>query len=100
MTNAAAGAHDLHITAVDNAFEACAVLVCNGSFQGDGDDLHILVRMRVEPSASLYHVIIQHTKGAKMHFFGMMPVTETKGVVAVQPTKVNMASFGRGIEYG
>jgi hypothetical protein len=72
----------------------------DSSFQWDRDDLHVVVGMSVEPAAAFYDVVVQDAERAKMYFFRVMPVAKAKRVMAVQPAKVDVASFRGRIKCG
>src|SRR5580692_2889168 len=98
MLYPAARTHDLDISGAKDPFDADTIFVRQGSFQGDGDDLHVFVRMAVKAISALDDVVVEYTQGAKMNFFAVVPVAKTKGVVAVQPAEVNMPPFRSGME--
>src|SRR5262249_19742135 len=45
VADAAASTHDLYVAGVDDLFGTDTVLVGQGAFERDGDDLHVLVRL-------------------------------------------------------
>ena len=49
-----------------------AVAVLQFSFQGDGNDFHVLVRMDTETFARGYAVVVQYTQGAEVHAAGIV----------------------------
>src|ERR1700754_1383762 len=93
VADAAAGAHDLDVIGIDEAFGAGAVFMCQCSLEGDGDDLHIFMGMVVESAAADDCVVIQYPQCPEMYFFPVMPIPEAKGMVAVEPVEIKMASF-------
>ena len=100
MTYAAAGAHDLYITGIDDAVGAGTVLVGQCALEGNRDDLHILVGMGIKPFAFPDGVVIQHTQRAKMDLLFIVPVAEAKRMMAVQPAEIYVAAFGSRVIRG
>ena len=99
MLDAAAGGHDLHIPCTEDSFDAGAVFMSQGPFQGNGNDLHVLVGMGIESVAAFDHIIVEDAQGTEMYLFPVMPIPETKRVMAVQPAEIYMASFRGGMVY-
>ena len=50
----------------------------------------------VESVSAFYDIVIEYAQGAEMYFFSVVPVTEAKGMMAVEPAEIDMASFGGG----
>jgi hypothetical protein len=65
------------------------------SFQGYGNDFHIIVVMcaKAHPRSDL--VIVQYPQGTKVHSFRVVVLPKTEGVPGLQPTMVGIPScFG------
>src|SRR6202012_58584 len=61
MVNAGSGAHYLYFAGLNNGYVIHAVLVLQLALEGDGDDLHIIVRVFAKAHATVNGIIIQHT---------------------------------------
>jgi hypothetical protein len=61
-------------------------------FQWNAYNLHVVMRMRLEPSTSRNVIIIQHAQRAKMHPFRIVPTGKTEGMVSVEPTVIGVAT--------
>src|SRR5580692_2281006 len=93
VLNPATRAHNLNIPNGKDAFNTRTVLMCQCPFKRDGDDLHVLVRMAVKSIPAFDDVVIKYTKCTKMNFFAIVPVAEAKGMVAVEPAKIDVTPF-------
>ena len=49
--------------------------------------------MGVESIAAFDDIIVQHAQGAEVYFLPVMPVSETKRMVAIEPAEIYVASF-------
>ena len=85
MVDAGAGAHGLYISRSDDAAVLMTVPMFQFPFQGNGDNLHILMRVGAKAFARSYPVVVQYTQGAEIHPAGIVILVETEGVVAVKP---------------
>ena len=62
------------------------------SFQWNGDNFHILVRMRLESFSGCHFVVIQYTKCTEIDTVGIEIFIETEGVITIQPIVLGMPS--------
>src|SRR3954464_769875 len=93
VCDARTGRHSLNVARADHRTGADAVLVLHGAFQDVGDDLHVLVGMRVKTAAWRDAVVVDHAQRADSHVPRVVVVAEGKGVTAVQPTEVGHAAL-------
>ena len=98
VRDAAAGAHHLDVAVADHLRVAHAVGVLQVALQGNGDDLHVLVRVGVEAHARGHGVVVQHPQHAEVHALRVVVAGEAEGVPGVQPAVVGMASRGGGVQ--
>ena len=98
VRDAAAGAHHLDVAVADHLRVAHAVGVLQVALQGNGDDLHVLVRVGVEAHARGHGVVVQHPQHAEVHALRVVVVGEAEGVPSVQPAVVGVASRGGGVQ--
>src|SRR3954469_6498211 len=80
-----AGAHPLGQARVDDAVVARGVLVHQGALHHPGDDLHVPVRVGLEPEARRHDVVVVHQQQPVVLVVVVVVVTEREGVLAVQP---------------
>jgi hypothetical protein len=71
---AGAGAHHLDVAGCSAPGIAKAVLVSDRAFADVGDDLHVLVRVRVESGAGSDQVVIPHAQPTPMDALGVAVV--------------------------
>ena len=84
------GAHALGQPGVDHAVVADGVLVHERSVEHPGDDLHVAVRVGLEPGAGRDHVVVADEQQA-MVGVGRVPVAaEREGVLRVEPADVGL----------
>src|SRR6185437_2199380 len=100
MSDAAARAHQLYITGIDDPVRPRAVLMRERALQRDGDDLHILMRMAVETPSAFHDIVVQHAQRTELHLLPVVPVAETEGVMTVQPSEIYVAPLRSGMVYG
>src|SRR3954447_324854 len=80
-----AGAHPLSQARVDHAVVARGVLVHQGALHHPGDDLHVPVRMGLEPEARRHDVVVVDQQQPVVLVVVVVVVAEREGVLAVQP---------------
>ena len=51
------------------------------------------MRVIVESSAAYDYIVIQYPQCTEMYFFSIMPIPKAKGMVAIEPAEIDMASF-------
>ena len=67
MHDAGAGVHHLHVARLGPPLVAQAVAMGDRALPDIGDDLHLAVRVRVEPGARGNLVVVPHAQPAKAH---------------------------------
>src|SRR3954469_177103 len=80
-----AGAHPLSQAGVDDAVVARGVLVHQGALHHPGDDLHVAVRVGLEPEARRHDVVVVDQQQPVVLVVVVVVVAEREGVLAVQP---------------
>jgi hypothetical protein len=80
VADAAAGAHHLHVARADDRTVTHRVAVFERAGKDVGEDLHVLVRMRVEALAGLNDVIVDHPQVGETHLLRIVIAGEGKGV--------------------
>src|SRR3954470_15010840 len=80
-----AGAHPLGQTRIDDAVVARGVLVHQGALHHPGDDLHVPVRVGLEPEARCHDVVVVDQQQPVVLVVVVVVVAEREGVLAVQP---------------
>src|SRR3989344_8256763 len=89
MLHTGAGAHHLHLASRNGFRRAHTVLVSKTPFEGNGDDLHIPMRMRRETFARRDLVIVDYPKRPEMQTVRVEIVRETEAVVRLEPTVIS-----------
>src|SRR5512132_912440 len=96
VPNSGPGGHALHIAGANDGAGSHAVLVLQRAFEDIGDDLHVLVPMRLETSAWLNAILVDHAQDAEAHMLRIIVLAEGEGMPAVEPTEIGYAArFGR-----
>src|SRR3954447_8134846 len=85
VQDAGAGAHPLGQAGVDDAVVAGGVLVHQGALHHPGDDLHVPVRMGLEPEARRHDIVVVDQQQPVVLVVVVVVVAEREGVLAVQP---------------
>src|SRR6185312_807148 len=93
QADSAAGADDAYVARAEDAVRAGAFPVGKGAPEGDGNDLHVLVRLTVVAVARFDDVVVEDPQRTELHFCPVIPVAETERVVTVQPAKIDMAAL-------
>ena len=96
VRDACARAHHLDVAMADHLGVAHAVLVLQVALQGNGDDLHVVVRVRAETHARRHGIVVEHAQHAEVHALGVVVVREAEGVARVEPAVVRMPT-GAGL---
>ena len=86
------GTHCLDFSHGDDAAVLFTVTMLQMSFQWNGDNFHILVRMRLESFSGCHFVVIQYTKCTEVDTVGIEIFIETESVVTIQPLIFRMSS--------
>ena len=92
VEDAAAGAHPLRQPRVDHAVVAGGVLVDQGALEHPGDDLHVLVRVGVEPGAGVDDVVVVHQQQPVVGVGAVEVVAEGERVLGVQPPELALVA--------
>ena len=92
MQDAAAGAHPLRQPRVDHAVVAGGVLVDQGALEHPGDDLHVLVRVGVEPGAGVDDVVVVDQQQPVVGVGRVVVVAEGERVLGVQPPELALVA--------
>jgi hypothetical protein len=82
------GAHVLDVAAGQGVLVAHAVGVRQLPVDHVGDDLHVAVRMGVEPGAGLDQVVVEHPHDAEVDVVGVVVAGEGEVEAAAQPAQV------------
>ena len=75
--------HDLYISFFDKGYISHTVPVFQVPFQGDGDDLHVIVWMCSETFPRSYSVVVEYAQQTEMHPFRIVVICKTEGMVGV-----------------
>ena len=92
MLDAGAGAHHLDIAFFNDGNIAHAVAVLQISFQGNADDLHVVVWMRAEAHPPVNGIVVQHPQCTEMHSLRIVVTSKAEGVETFQPAMVRLAA--------
>src|SRR5271154_6541708 len=93
MNNAAAGAHALDFTRLDDAAAAAGIPVCDGAVDDVSDDFHVAMGMGRKTRAALDPILIDHPQRTEAFEFGIVKFAEGKTVPGVQPVDLGVAAF-------
>jgi hypothetical protein len=80
-----AGAHPLRQAGVDDAGMPGGILVHQRALEHPGDDLHVLVRVRLESGSRRDHVVVADQQQAVVGVQRVVVAGEREGVLGVQP---------------
>ena len=83
--DAGAGVHHLHVARLGAALVAEVVAMGDRALADIGDDLHVAVRMRVEPGAGRHLVVVPYPQPAEAHARLVVVIAETEMVMRVEP---------------
>ena len=98
VQDAGAGAHPLRQPRVDHARVARGVLVHQRPAQHPGDDLHVAVRVGVEPGAGRDDVVVVHQQQPVVGVRGVVVAAERERVVRVEPGDAGGEAVGRAAD--
>src|ERR1700674_482055 len=93
MRDSAARAHALHVARLDDRSIAHAILVRKRPLQHITDNFHVLVTVRAEALPWLNAILVEHPQTSEVHVFGVEIAGEGKGMEAVQPAVVSVATL-------
>src|SRR6185295_11685798 len=84
------GAHDLDFSGSDDAMSPGIVTMFQRTFEGNGNNLHVVMWMLAETHASFYVVVIQYAEHSKMYPVGIVITRETEGMIGIEPTVIGV----------
>ena len=85
MVDARACTHGLDVAYGDGTAVLLAVAMLQPAFQGNGDNLHVLMRMGSEAFSRSYPVVVQNAQRAEIHAAGVVILVKTECMAAVEP---------------
>ena len=92
MEDSCSRTHCLNFSDSNNAAVLLAVSMLQMSFQRDGDNFHILMRVSLKTFSGCNFVIIQYAKGTEVDTIGVEVFVKTKSMVTIQPIVLGMSS--------
>jgi len=92
VENTRSGTHRLNLSDSDDTAVFLAVTMLQMSFQWNGDNLHIFMRMGLEPFSGGDFVVIQYAEGTEVDTVRIEVFVETEGMVTIQPVILGMSS--------
>src|SRR5262249_33552138 len=92
--NARPGGHPLGVARADHRAVSEAVAMLERAGEDPGDDLHIAVRMRVEPAGRPDEIVVDHPQRPEAVPLRVVVLDERKGVVAIQPSDPGSGALG------
>src|SRR5512132_2969197 len=98
VPNSGPGGHALHIAGANDGAGSHAVLVLQRAFEDIGDDLHVLVPVRLETATWLNAILVDHAQDAEAHMLRIIVLAEGEGMPAVEPTEIGCAARFGGTE--
>lgn len=95
MGDTCASAHQLDLVGLQLAAISHAVLVGDGSGDDVAENFHFPMRVSGETCAWGDDVLVDDAQAAEAHVGGIVVISETEGVIGIQPTVIGVAAFGR-----
>ena len=92
MQDAGAGTHALGESGIQDATVADGVLMDQRSVEHPGDDLHVAVRVRVEPGAGGHLVVVVDQQNPVVGVGRVPVIAEREGMTGVQPADAGVWS--------
>ena len=87
VQDAATGRQPLRQSGIDHPVVAGGVLVHQGALEYPGHDLHIAVRVGVEPGAGCHHIVVVHQQQSVMGVRRVVVLGEGEGMLGIQPRR-------------
>ena len=99
MGDPGAGAHHLDVSFPDDRGIAHAVLVFEVTFEGNGNDFHVVMWVSSKASGCCDFIIIEDAEHTKVHAFGVVVIGKAKGMAAMQPAVVGITAGRSPVQY-
>ena len=92
MKDSGSGTHCLNLSDSDNPAILFAVTVLQMSFQWDGNNFHIFMRMRLETFSGSNLIVVQYAKGTEVDTVRIKVLVKAESMITIQPVMLGMSS--------